>query len=41
MCQQIERVLSIGMVSVSPLVKYGTLPRHFFAAKDLNIQINI
>lgn len=41
MRQQIARVLSAGMVSVNPLIKYGTLPRHFSAAKDLNIQINI
>lgn len=38
--QQIARAMSVGMVSVSPLVKCGTLPRPFSAAKNLNIQIN-
>lgn len=39
-CQQIVKVLSVGVVSVNPLVKCGAVPRHFSAAKDLNIQIN-
>lgn len=31
----------MGVVSVNPFVKYGALPRHFSAAKDLNVLINI
>lgn len=31
----------MGVVSVNPLVKFGALPRHFSAAKDINIPINI